>query len=76
MQLGEKRREIRYFVTRVTDAKQFAKGARSHWVMENSLQYAGSLHPCNLRLTQNMSLCYSDMVTVQVCVYHAETFVY
>ena len=28
---GKECREIRYFITSVTDVKQFAKGVRSHW---------------------------------------------
>ena len=31
--------ERRYFITSVTDVKQFAKGVRSHWAIENNLHW-------------------------------------
>ena len=36
---GKECREIRYFITSVTDVKQFAKGVRSHWAIENNLHW-------------------------------------
>jgi predicted transposase YbfD/YdcC len=33
------REETRYFVTSLTDVKRFAKAARAHWGIENSLHY-------------------------------------
>ena len=36
---GKECREIRYFVTSLTDVKQFAKGVRSHWAIENNLHW-------------------------------------
>ena len=36
---GKECREIRYFITSLTDVKQFAKGVRSHWAIENNLHW-------------------------------------
>ena len=36
---GKECRERRYFITSVTDVKQFAKGVRSHWAIENNLHW-------------------------------------
>ena len=36
---GKECREIRYFITSVTDVKHFAKGVRSHWAIENNLHW-------------------------------------
>jgi predicted transposase YbfD/YdcC len=33
------REEVRYFITSLTDVKLFAKAARAHWDIENSLHY-------------------------------------
>ena len=43
---GKECREIRYFITSVTYVKQFAKGVRRHWAIENNLHWSLSGKVC------------------------------
>ena len=48
---GKEAREIRYFITSVTDVKQFSKGVRSHWAMENNLHWCFDVLFCDDKYT-------------------------